>query len=86
MVIKYITFYYDSYRKNFKDGFYPVITPTLEYTEIKIGFENINGCWIQISEDCIHKLIEGKKLVLDILNDSENFSNTLINRLGYILY
>ena len=41
---KLITMYYDSYEKNYVDGFYPLIYKTNSCnTEIQIEFELING-------------------------------------------
>ena len=54
-MLKYITLYYDSYEAKFGDGFYPLTYKDQSCdTEIKIGFEFINGNWSQATGPSIH--------------------------------
>jgi hypothetical protein len=68
-----IDFYYDSYEKDFGDGFYPLvktnntIEPTMKETQIQ--FQVINNIWKQASGDMIYGLDgENGKILLNILN------------------
>ena len=68
----FVKLYYDSYEKNFGDGFYPVTvcnTPCTEEVTIKFAVPIENGNWVQIDKDKIMGLDgdEGIKL-LAILN------------------
>ena len=87
MVIKYIKLYYNHYEKMEGRGFYPLtFRNNFCDSEIIIGFEFINGVWKQYNESCIRKLSnEEYKKLLDLLNDSENNSNIILDRLGYLI-
>ena len=87
MIIKYITLYYDSYEKNFGDGFYPLTFKDKSCNEsVDIGFEYINGVWAQYTENCIKGFDLGEqKKVLNLLNDSKHHSNIIVDRLGYLI-
>ena len=75
--------YYDSYEKNFGDGFYPVLIFSHGYKQIIIDFRYSNGAWRQDSGDNIHGLDgNGKIILLDILNDNKICCNTILNKTG----
>lgn len=68
-----IDFYYDSYEKDFGDGFYPLVktNETIEpaMKETTICFQLINNIWKQTSGDMIYGLDgDNGKVLLDILN------------------
>ena len=67
-MLKYITLYYDSYEAKHGDGFYPLTYMDQSCdTEIEIGFELVNGTWMQATGPHIHGYDEYNK-VLNFLN------------------
>jgi hypothetical protein len=86
MATKTIKLYYDSYEKNFGDGFYPLITPTHGYTETDIQFKYSNGCWRQMSGDSIHGFDGNEKnILLEKLNENKICCRMILNKIGMTL-
>ena len=86
MATKTIKLYYDSYEKNFGDGFYPLIKFLNGYDEIDIEFKYSNGCWRQMSGDNIHGLDGNQKnLLLEKLNENKICCRMILNKVGMSL-
>ena len=72
-IIQYIDFYYDSYEKEFGDGFYPILQqsngPVSSMIAVQIQFTlSSANYWIQTSQDMIYGLDgEHGKLAFDLL-------------------
>ena len=83
MSIKLVILYYDSYEKNFGDGFYPQTTFSKGFTEIEIEFRYSNGFWRQCSGDNIHGLDGNERTyLLTILNDNKICCSSILNKIG----
>jgi len=89
-----IDFYYDSYEKDFGDGFYPLVKtnepvePAMKETQIQ--FQLINETWKQTSNDSIYGLDgDNGKVLLDILNTkhvSAMVGTKIVNSLYITIY
>ena len=100
-LVKTITLYYDSYEKNFGDGFYPQTTFVQGYESINIQFNFTDGYWQQSSGDPITGFDGNeRKNVLNLLNHHDKLhseviagttvpaiyvSNTILDILGYLI-
>ncbi len=92
-----IDFYYDSYEKEFGDGFYPLVKyeenrkTTMLETQIQFTLDQYR-CWNQTSNDMICGLDGGHgKILLDLLNSKLTNSTIAIgsqikNSLHAIIY
>ena len=89
-----VDFYYDSYEKEYGDGFYPLvktdgaIEPTMVETQIRFTLE-IDGYWKQTSNDMIYGLDgDHGKILLDILHQRLTIqsSKKIRNSVGTIIY
>jgi hypothetical protein len=86
VLVKIITLYYDSYEKNFGDGFYPQTTFVQGYESINIQFNFTDGCWQQSSGDPITGFDGNeRKNILNLLNHHNYISNNILDTLGYLI-
>jgi hypothetical protein len=83
MSTKLVTLYYDSYEKNYGDGFFPLTMYYKGYDQVNIGFIYSNSFWRQISGDNIHGLDGNERnYLLNILNDNKICCSSILNKIG----
>ena len=81
-MLTYVTLYYDDYEAKNGDGFYPLTYNNASCdTEIEIGFEFINGTWMQATGPHIHGW-DGNEYskVMKLLNEQYKKNNLCINK------
>lgn len=89
-----VDFYYDSYEKNYGDGFYPLvktndeIASSMAKTTIKFTLDT-DGYWKQTSNDPIYGLDgDNGKILFDILNKQQTIQiiKGIRNSIGILIY